>query len=67
MPEIMTRLIPVRVDYVCDKCGEGNMKWDGYELLSMPPRYMHECDKCGCSETSLIKYPRTKYVEEGEL
>jgi hypothetical protein len=49
---------------ICDDCAE-RMIWDGFELLSNPPQYNHQCPKCGKMEQTRGKcYPRLFYVDQ---
>lgn len=51
----------VIVDYVCDECGYGHMLPSGMMLLSNPPKFPHECNKCGATQTFNTKYPETVF------
>lgn len=65
MAEKRTEVRTFMVRLMCDKCGEGEMKQTGVQLLSNPPQYPHRCDKCG-SETTIRggkTYPRIEYEE----
>jgi len=57
MAEIKQNITPVKRDYVCDECGEGNMRPTGMALTSHPVQYPHVCDKCGASQTFYVNYP----------
>ena len=50
-----------QVVYICDACGEGEMRPTGSLLLTAPPQYPHVCDKCGASKTFREIYPRLEY------
>lgn len=63
--EKRTEVRTFMVRLMCDKCGEGEMKPTGVQLLSNPPQYPHRCDKCGF-ETTIRggkAYPRIDYEE----
>lgn len=51
----------VIIDYICDACGNGHMLPSGMILLSDPPKYPHECNKCGAAQTFGTKYPETLF------
>lgn len=55
----------MRVDYICDKCGEGGMVFTGQVALSNPPQHYHRCEVCGWTQAFPLTYPRTEYVQEG--
>ena len=57
MPETRQRLITEQVDYICDKCGKGRMKWGGVTLTSNPPWFPSTCDNCGHQENMREHYP----------
>lgn len=61
MPEFETPKQVVSVDYICDKCGEGTMVFEGIILMSYPPRYPHICNSCSHSQTFKVKYPTIVY------
>lgn len=47
MGERRTKMVPVRVEKLCDTEGcDGVMVPDGTVLTSMPPGYPHSCPKC---------------------
>lgn len=51
----------VRVRWVCgDEC-DGEMKAGNFSYSCNPPLYPHDCDKCGRSENSHIRYPTLEY------
>ena len=66
MGETKRRVIPICVDYICDKCGEGRMRPGNTYLPTYPVQYPHECDRCGNVQTFLCKYPRIEYEETEE-
>jgi len=45
------------IDYVCEECGDGNMRPEGHVLTTYPARYPHKCTSCGHMETFKITYP----------
>jgi hypothetical protein len=64
MPETRTALQPVRLDYTCDDCGQGQMHGTSMVLLSSPPQYPHRCDVCGAEKTfGGASYPRVEFVD----
>lgn len=61
--EIQFKVKPVGVRWLCDKCN-GEMKYtDGNILLSNPPKYKHNCLKCGNEELLRDKYPTIRWIE----
>lgn len=55
----------VRVHLFCTAEGcDGEMKFNGSVLMSNPPKYQHECPKCGMISNERQKYPAIEYVEE---
>lgn len=44
----------------CDECGE-EMVFSGMVLCSYPPKYPHECPKCGFKTTMEEQYPKIQY------
>ena len=36
----------IRVDMLCDVCGDGHMRPTMTSLTSNPPKYEHQCDNC---------------------
>jgi predicted RNA-binding Zn-ribbon protein involved in translation (DUF1610 family) len=66
MSERTYQVRTVGVEYVCDQCGAGTMQLRGNTMLmSNPPQYPHQCDKCGHRQDLLAKYP-TYRVERVE-
>lgn len=70
MPEVETPVDVVRVEYVCDKCGEGTMR-TLTGLASLPHHSgvtvttaagYCECSFCGEREWLDRAYPATRYV-----
>ncbi len=59
MAEIKREAKMFMVTYVCDKCGEGEMVLQRNKpvLMSNPPQYSHECDKCGDVQRLNKAYP----------
>lgn len=67
MSETRSQVRVMRVDYICDKCGEGNMVFTGQVSLSThPPQHYHHCDVCGWTQPFPVTYPRTEYVQEAQ-
>jgi hypothetical protein len=52
---------PYGVRYKCD-CG-GEMKPSSHILMSFPPQYPHECEKCGKGVDLSERYPTVKWEE----
>ena len=60
----LSYLQPVLVKMKCDKCGNGYMKRDdSIILLTSPPQYEHNCEKCGHRETYYKSYPCIEFVD----
>jgi hypothetical protein len=64
MPERCVKVRTVKVEYVCDACGQGTMKPTGFVYDILPPDYLHKCNKCGKSDCFNKDYPYIRYVEE---
>lgn len=62
MSEIKQEVRTFVVNYKCDSCGNGYMKFTGGSLLSCPPQYPHRCTFCDAAKTFKTTYP--KYVNE---
>lgn len=61
--EQKTEVKVYKVDYICDECKVGKMKWRGITLTSYPPQYPHTCEKCGATQNLLYNYPHTEHRE----
>lgn len=61
MPITEKQVTTHQMDYLCDKCGKGVMRWTGMALLSMPAQFPHECTECSASQDFLVRYPHTEY------
>lgn len=57
MTEAWTRMDTFKVDAICPKC-KGLMKPTGTILTSLPPQYVHRCEKCGFEENLNEMYPK---------
>jgi hypothetical protein len=55
---------PVSVDYICDVCGKGYMRYSGVMLTVNPPLYPHKCDKCGQGMNLSEVYPHITYKDK---
>lgn len=65
MPEIKRKIVPVEVNYLCDKCGKGMMQ----ACAETDDKGMteHECMICGARQSfQWQKYPRIDYIGENE-
>jgi rubrerythrin len=49
-------LIPIEVEYICDVCKEGVMKYIGINN-----GFEHECPICGATKQLEYKYPTVRY------
>lgn len=63
MAEIHKELKPVQVNYTCDACGDGELKFTGMTKMSYPPIYVHKCSKCKEVFDLRKKYPSVEYKE----
>lgn len=61
MTETAVPVQTVRVDYLCDECGEP-MRHSGMVLTSNPPQFPHIC-KNGHDRIFSVCYPTIRYVE----
>ena len=61
MPELKEKITPVKVTYQCDSCGNGEMKFNGGTLLSLPAQYTHACTNCGHQQSFNKMYPTIEY------
>lgn len=52
---------PFEVIYICDICGEGEMKQTGTMISVSPPEWGHRCNNCGCTHNMLDQYPTIRY------
>lgn len=59
MAETKLPVQTVQVDYTCDECGKGQMRFGGVTLTSYPPQYPHRCSECGAKKTFNVIYPHT--------
>lgn len=76
MPETRKELIPVRLTYTCDTCGQGKQKhqqefirdeeeeaiYDATLTLGMA--FVHYCSKCGARALLPKKYPQVVFIEK---
>jgi hypothetical protein len=62
MAEQRKQVLPVRVNYSCDKCG-GDVLPTGVCLTSYPAQYPHDCQWCGKRYTFTSLYPRIEHVD----
>jgi len=65
MPHVVTEPVTVvRERLLCD-CGGELIRTDGGDLLSKPPQYPHECNKCGAQQyVRGVSYPRIQARSE---
>lgn len=50
------------VNQVCDKCGEGIMKYDAESAQVCHIGYLHKCNKCGYVKDYPVRYPYQRIV-----
>lgn len=48
MPKIEDSMHAIQIDYLCDWCRTGRMRWRGVALTVNPPLYPHQCDNGNC-------------------
>lgn len=62
--ERQQQIIPVRVSYICDSCGVGEMELDDTVFRRHSSRTPHSCSRCGHSMIFHGEvYPRIDYVD----
>lgn len=66
MPENRNKVAVYNIEYICDKCGVGNMIFKNIVLTSNPPKYPHKCIHCGNEQILLKQYPALEYEFEGK-
>ena len=50
------------IDYVCDKCEKGIMKYNDKIYFTFPEQYEHKCNSCGVIRSFQAKYPKISYT-----
>lgn len=63
MPATEKQITVHQIDYQCDECGKGVMRWTGMVLTSMPAQFPHGCTECSARGNYLVRYPSTEYRE----
>ena len=61
MPEQEWEVQTIKVQYVCDSCGNGHMVPTGLCLNSFPPKYPHTCNNCDQKQMFSERYPCMRY------
>ena len=61
MTERTYELRAVGVDYLCDACGDGVTVATGLMLPTDPPKWPHQCNKCGHTANLEQKYPTVRF------
>jgi hypothetical protein len=60
--ELKQEVKSYKIEYTCDECKAGTMKFTGLTLTSNPPQYEHQCTNCGVIiHFRGITYPRIVY------
>ncbi len=55
---------PVKIVYVCDNCGAGEMESGGTVTTMWHTTYPHTCNRCGYKKSFVdVSYPRIEYVD----
>ena len=49
------------VHHYCDGCGKGVAEYQGIQLTSNPPWFVHECSNCGIAINLKQPYPLLRY------
>jgi len=62
MAEIRTPEERIRVDYQCEECGQGVMRFRGISH-STPRQYLHSCSVCRHEFLLDKEYPRYEWQE----
>lgn len=52
-----------RASYICDECGNSDMKYTGFSQPAFPPTYHHVCPSCRDSKYLDKVYPAIVYKE----
>jgi hypothetical protein len=60
MSEQRFEMKPYGVRYMCDEC-DLEMVQAGGALMSYPPKYPHNCLKCGNTENLRERYPTVRW------
>jgi DNA-directed RNA polymerase subunit RPC12/RpoP len=55
-------LIPIEVNYICDACKEGVMKYTGIHN-----GFEHKCPVCGAIKPLDYKYPTVRFKYKGDV
>lgn len=63
MPQTEFSVVMVRIDFICDACGNGHMRPTGIMLASDLPKWTHACNSCGSIGTFDNTYPNIGYRE----
>lgn len=63
MAEVMVDVKTIKVDMICEMCGNGRMRPNGQVVTTLPPWYMHYCTDCGYGAEFPVQYPYFKYEE----
>ena len=61
MTEQKHEVTTFEVEYHCDQCQEGVMRRTGMLYDKAPPKYEHECNKCGSVVFLHTVYPHIGY------
>lgn len=62
MPEIKRPVQAIEVNYVCDKCGHGNMKHLG-DMDPVSGLVPHKCMICSHEQSfKWVSYPKISYI-----
>lgn len=68
MGETRNKVTPVKVDMICDVCGQGWMRPTNamVSLAVYPPLFPHVCDACGHTENYSKQYPCIEWEDESD-
>lgn len=62
--EKKNRVVTYQNVFICSECNEGEMFPNGIVKPSFPPKFTHECSRCGNSEDLGRVYPYVEYERE---
>lgn len=63
MPKTEHMMHAIEIDYLCDWCEKGHMRWRGMTLTVHPPLYPHQCDNGQCLRVANLDrtYPHIEH------
>jgi len=67
MAETRTPEERIRVDYQCEECGQGVMRFRGISHPANPRQYLHSCSVCRHEFLLDKEYPRYEWQDSPAL